>query len=344
MLSYIECSLRNYPNWKPDMLDLSAIWYRNALHPISLCLLPFTFIFGSCSLVRKLCYQLGLFKIHHFDVPVIVVGNITVGGTGKTPFVIWLVNYLQSLGYRPGIVSRGVGGIKHEKPHRVKKNDPVHIVGDEAILFSRHANCPIVIGLNRVAAVRHLLMQSDCNIIVSDDGLQHYRLDRDIEIAMIDGVRRLGNKLLLPAGPLRERPRRLNKVDFIVVNGGDNRDEFTMEVKQQHLVSLMDENNKVAIVDFKDRRVHAIAGIGHPERFFNSLRKAGFDVIPHFFPDHYFYKAQDLDFSDALPIVMTEKDAVKCMSFKTERCWYLPITSQVNSSFEERLLEKLKVL
>jgi tetraacyldisaccharide 4'-kinase len=288
-------------------------------------------------------------------IPVIVVGNISVGGTGKTPFVIWLVKFLQAQGYRPGIVSRGVGRKKWlaknhiDRVHMVKPDDEASEVGDEALLLVRNTNCALVIGVDRVAAVKHLIKHSNCNIVISDDGLQHYRLGRELEIAMLDGSRRCGNKLLLPAGPLREPVSRLQTVDFVVVNGGNDNDAYRMTLQANEFISVMDEQDKISFAEFQRSQVHAVAAIGNPQRFFSSLVNAGFDVLPHVFPDHHLYQPQDLNFqnsktSDSLPILMTEKDAVKCSSFADKRYWYLSVRARMNAEFEQALLTKLDKL
>lgn len=326
-------------------LDLTSIWYRKSLHPIAMLLLPFAWMFGACVAIRRWLYRLGVFKTWYFKVPVIVVGNITVGGTGKTPFVIGLVKLLQSQGYRPGIVSRGVGGEQHAHPHWVKPNDSAKSVGDEALLLLQNSHCPIVICVDRVAAVRELLQRSNCNVVISDDGLQHYRLGRALEIVMVDGVRRFGNSRLLPAGPLREPPSRLHMADCVVVNGDENEfDEYTMSLEQDEFVSVMHPQQRIHGSEFSGTTVHAIAGIGHPERFFRMLKNAGINLITHSFPDHHLYQARELDFSDDLNVIMTEKDAVKCGSLVDERYWYLRITAKMNQKLEQTLLMKLKLL
>jgi tetraacyldisaccharide 4'-kinase len=275
---------------------------------------------------------------------VIIVGNITVGGTGKTPFVIWLAQWLKAQGYHPGIVSRGVGGEKQTTPYRVEKKDLPAKVGDEAVLLKQRTDCPLVICIDRAAAVRDLLQYANCNIVISDDGLQHYSLGRDIEIVLVDAIRNMGNHCLLPAGPLREPLSRLQEVDFVIFNNGKDTDSYTLSYLPTQLVSLVRPQQKISITNFANKTVHAVAGIGHPERFFSMLTAAGLQVIPHVFPDHYLYQAQDLHFTDAYPIIMTEKDAVKCSAFADERYWYLSITAKINPQFEQALSAKLTSL
>jgi len=324
------------------MLDLSRYWYRHSLHPVTWLLLPLSWIFGFLATIRRRLYRLKLLKTHHFSVPVIIVGNLTVGGTGKTPFVIELVKLLQSQGLSPGIVSRGCGGKEQLKPHWVQPNSNATQVGDEALLLARKTKCPIVISKDRVAAVRELLRQSVCNVIVADDGLQHYRLGRTLEIAMVDGTRRFGNHCLLPAGPLREPVHRLDNVDFVIITDGHpQNNELAMTLVPHKVVSLKNQSN-VNLTQFKQMKVHAVAGIGHPERFFATLRQAGLDIITHVFPDHYLYDSSDFDFQDTYPIIMTEKDAVKCDAFATDRYWYLTVVANVDPVFQQQLLLQLQ--
>lgn len=322
---------------------LTRYWYRQTWHLYTVILLPFAWLFGLCVKIRRYCYRIGILATNHVDVPVIVVGNITVGGTGKTPFIIWLAALLRAQGYRPGIVTRGVGGKKHKLPYWVKRTDSASEVGDEALLLMQHTSCPVVISIDRTAAAHDLLEHTQCDIVLSDDGLQHYRLGRDIEIALVDGKRRFGNQCLLPAGPLREPLSRLREVDFVITNGANQDDTFSMSLEPLEFIAVRD-GTRVQLADFPRQRVHAVAGIGHPEQFFALLRKAGFDVISHVFPDHYLYQAQDLCFSDELPIIMTEKDAVKCSAFANQHCWYLRVCVKINHEFECALLSKLEVL
>lgn len=327
------------------MNKLTQAWYKKSFTLLALLLLPFSWLFGLCVAVRRLLYRKAIFKTHYFNVPVIVVGNLTVGGTGKTPFVIWLAKFLQSHGYKPGIVSRGVGGKKQLSPHRVNLDDKAYQIGDEALLLARNTNCPVMICANRVAAARELLKNSDCNIIISDDGLQHYRLGRQMEIVMVDGDRRFGNHCLLPAGPLREPVSRLQAVDFVVINGeSDEENNYTMSLEPLEFVSVVDSQYRVNYQEFPRNKIHAVAGIGHPQRFFTSLKTAGFDIIPHAFPDHHNYQARELNFSDSSPILMTEKDAVKCGAFADDRYWYVNVAAKIDSSLEQVILLKLNKL
>jgi tetraacyldisaccharide 4'-kinase len=227
----------------------------------------------------------------------------------------------------------------------VKDNDQAKSVGDEALLLLQNTHCPLVICVDRVAAVRELLQRSNCNVVISDDGLQHYSLGRALEIVMVDGVRRFGNGRLLPAGPLRESTSRIHTADFVVVNGDEmENDEYTMSLEQLELVSVMNSQQRIQVSEFSGTTVHAIAGIGHPERFFRMLKNVGINLITHSFPDHHLYQARELDFSDVLNVIMTEKDAVKCGEWVDGRYWYLRITAKMNQKLEQTLLMKLKLL
>lgn len=317
-------------------------WYQPSLTWLSMILLPFTGLYYLIITLRRFAYRIQLFKSYSFPVPIVIVGNIAAGGTGKTPCVIALAKHLQGQGMRVGIVSRGVGGKRHVDPAWVTENSSVEQVGDEALLMARHSGCPVVVGVNRVAAVQMLLERMpQCSVVISDDGLQHYRLRRDIEIAVIDAARGFGNGYLLPAGPLREPVRRLQEVDYLLANGGQFTNAETFILKSSTLCAVRDHkpcNNEEAL---KSQPIHAVAGIGNPGRFFAVLRQAGFDVIEHAFPDHYQYTVQDLMFADAYPVLMTEKDAVKCEQFADARMWYLPVTVDLDDSFLKQFDAKL---
>lgn len=319
---------------------MEAHWYRSSLDSVAILLLPFSWIFSRLVAFRRYLYRIGFKKTTFLSVPVIVVGNITVGGTGKTPFVLWLAEFLKENNFKPGIVSRGVGGQQKLAPRFVEKNSDPALVGDEAILLAK-SGCPVVIGIDRVAAARELVAKKNCDVIISDDGLQHYRLGRAVEIAMIDGDRGLGNQQLLPAGPLREKPARLKEVDFVIEQVSEKRDSnyWPVWLEKNDLVAVSNSLQKKSLSDFKNQSVHAVAAIGNPDRFFNFLREQGLNVIPHVFPDHYLYQAADLNFSDSFPIIMTEKDAVKCEQFSDERFWYLPVKMKVQDEFATLLLE-----
>lgn len=316
-------------------------WYYRHYTGLALLLLPLSWIFRFIVTTRYFLYRIKLKKKFHFPVPVIVIGNITVGGTGKTPLVIWLANFLKTKGFNPGIVSRGFGGKKQFLPCWVDSQSDPQMVGDEAVLLAKRSHCPVIISVNRVAAVRELLAKKDCDVVLTDDGLQHYRLARDIEIAVIDGERGFGNHCFLPAGPLRESPRRLKKVDFVVHHREEKNGILTMQLFGNEFLSVNNENEYLQIENLSNKTIHAVAGIGNPGRFFSVLREKGLQVIEHVFPDHHLYCAADFYFSDLLPIIMTEKDAVKCKSFADERFWYLPVEVKIDKRFQVALLSKL---
>lgn len=323
--------------------DITTHWYERRLTWLTFLLLPFSWVFRLIVAIRRAAFRYGLFKSYRLSVPVIVVGNITVGGTGKTPCVIWLVNFLRSHGFNPGIVSRGAGGARQDSPHWVVQSDSPSVVGDEALLLSCKTHCPMVVGVDRVAAARELLKRANCDIIISDDGLQHYRLARDIEIVMVDGDRRFGNRQLLPAGPLREPLSRLKTATYQVVTNGVT-DQYTLSLLPLEVVSVMDPSRVIALKSFPYRSVHAVAGIGNPSRFFQTLNALDFTITPHVFPDHHHYQQHELQFSDEQPIIMTEKDAVKCRTFADARYWFLRVSAKMSEAFERDLLKKLSLL
>ena len=328
---------------------------------------PASGLFSLVSKARRKLYTSGSKKSYKASVPLIVVGNISVGGTGKTPLIIYLTQQLLYAGYKPGIVSRGYGSKAPTYPFHVQKDSPVKYSGDEAILIARNTECPVVIDVNRAAAVKSLEKHYDCNVILSDDGLQHYAIARDIEIAVLDGPRGLGNGELIPAGPLREKPERLNEVDYIICNGQSslnfNKPTYAMKLKPRHLCHLISgeilpishaieemgkfrEVNKNADIKGQSvvakQKVHAIAGIGNPERFFSSLCDCGFDIISHVFDDHHAYTLEDISFDDDYEIIMTEKDAVKCMDFARKIDWYVGVDAIIDEGFISNLLGKLQ--
>ena len=323
--------------------NLEYYWYNKG--GITLVLLPFSWLFCAVAIVRRFMYRIRMFKVHQLPVPVIIVGNISVGGTGKTPLVTWLVELLRVQGYTPGIVSRGYGGKASYWPQQVRADSDPRMAGDEAVLLARRTGCPMAVGPNRVDAANALLSYTDCDVIVSDDGLQHYALGRDIEIVVIDGVRRFGNQHCLPAGPLREPLRRLETVDLVVTNGVAGAREYHMELVPTRLENLASSDKNLSLDHFDGKTVHAIAGIGHPERFFRQLETHGLTVIEHPFPDHHPFEAEDIIFSDTLPVLMTEKDAVKCKAFANEQHWSVPVDAKLDERMMPlmmRLLKKLK--
>ncbi len=320
------------------MRGLYDIWYTRT--PLAWLLLPLSALYCGVVAARRWTYRSGLIRTHRLDVPVIVVGNLTVGGTGKTPLVIWLSHFLRAQGYRPGFIARGYGGKATHWPQSVTADSDPSVVGDEPVLLVRATGCPMVVAPDRVAAARALLAENDCDIIISDDGLQHYALGRDIEIAVVDGERRFGNAHCLPAGPLREPARRLREVDLIVANGVARAGEFAMRVQAGEAVNLLSGERR-QLGEFRSRSVHAIAGIGHPKRFFTALHEAGLEFTAQAFPDHHAYRPDDLVGADEV-LLMTEKDAVKCRQFARDTFWAVTTHTDLSSDFGARLLELLR--
>lgn len=313
-------------------------WYQRSL--LTFFLIPFSWLYRLIIFFRRLFYRVGLFKSARFSVPVIVVGNITTGGTGKTPLVAWLATYLKNQGYRPGIVSRGFRACAKSWPQVVTADSNPVLVGDEPFLLAQKTQCPVVVDPDRVAAVKKLLADFDCDVVISDDGLQHYALERDIEIAVVDGVRHFGNQHCLPAGPLREPLHRLNQVDFIVCNGASESNWYAMELLPDAVLNVADPSQEMTIEACRAIEWQALAGIGNPARFFLQLESLGLTIHSHVFPDHYAFSKQDILFGQHDFVMMTEKDAVKCRSFADKRHWYLPVTARLESSFENDLLER----
>jgi len=316
--------------------SIQRSWYQNS-GLITLFLLPLSALFCVVAQTRRYLYKFQFLKATKMPVPVIVVGNISVGGTGKTPLVIAITQYLKANGFSPGIISRGYGGRAKQWPQAVTpESDPV-LVGDETVLIANRCRCPVSVGPDRVAAAQALLATASCDIIISDDGMQHYALARDIEIAVIDGERRLGNGLCLPAGPLRELPSRLKSVDLIVTNGKGKGNESSMALKSYAFHRINDETQLKATNDFEDIEVEAVSGIGNNERFYQQLRELGIRVRKHSFPDHHQYRAKELQFGGSAPILMTEKDAIKCKKFSIHDAWYLRVDALLENRFYEKL-------
>ncbi|MBI5890383.1 MAG: tetraacyldisaccharide 4'-kinase [Nitrosomonadales bacterium] len=324
------------------MERLQQHWYR--LSPLHLLLFPLSLVFRALVALRRFLYRSGILAKVKLPVPVVVIGNLSVGGTGKTPLTLWLAQQLIENGWHPGIVSRGY--TKETKrtntPHAVAIDDAASEVGDEPLLMAQRALCPVWTGRDRPAAALALLQaHPECDIILSDDGLQHYRMRRDAEIVVVDGARRFGNGLLLPAGPLREPVSRLSGVDAVVVNGGRAHDgELAMQLEGTRFHNLLNPQIVVSAGDFSGQ-LHAIAGIGHPQRFFQHLQRLGLVCATHAFPDHHQYGAGDIAFNDADAILMTEKDAVKCAVFANEKCWVLRVDAQVSPALTQLILEKV---
>ncbi|HOY70409.1 MAG TPA: tetraacyldisaccharide 4'-kinase [Methylotenera sp.] len=330
-------------NWLQKQWESLTLWH--------ILLVPVSWLFGAVVWLRKSLYQLGWLESYRLSAPVIVVGNITVGGTGKTPLVIWLAEQLKQQGYRPGIICRGYGGTVNQVLEVFSHSNSSE-VGDEPVLIAKRTQCPVFVGADRVAAGRLLLrIHPQCNVILSDDGLQHYRLQRDIEIALINSTDAFGNGQLLPAGPLREKKTRLQYVDAIVDSGVDELNQvkmppiFNMQLLGSYFHRISGSEQQQASF-FEGENLVAIAGVGKPARFFRQLSALGLVFEQHAFPDHHAYSAHELARFRDKTLLMTEKDAVKCSAFDNGNAWFLPVeaklTSQTNQSLVALILQKLR--
>jgi tetraacyldisaccharide 4'-kinase len=330
---------------------LVDVWYSPRTRLLAAMLLPLSLFFRAIVALRRVAYRSGLLRSVRLPVPVVVVGNITVGGSGKTPLVAALALALAQRGFHPGIVSRGYGRDRDDDhPLPVDPDADPRRVGDEPLLLAR-AGFPVVVARDRVAAGRALLARHPtCDVILADDGLQHYRLRRSVEIAVVDAARALGNGWLLPAGPLREPASRLRAVDAVVVLAAagtpaplpELRGAFTMTLVGDRFVRVDDPLTTLPASALAREGVHALAGIGHPARFFAQLAAMGIPATPHSFPDHHRFIASDLALPDAQAILMTEKDALKCETFADERCWYLPVRARIDEALVNLIEGKLR--
>lgn len=320
----------------PSKRSVETIWRERG--PSAWFLLPFGILFFVIAALRRAFYRFGILRTQRLPVPVVVVGNITAGGSGKTPLVIWLVEELGRRGRKPGVISRGYGG-SVEGVREVSHGDTPAVVGDEPLLIARRAGGPVFIGRDRAAAGRALLAaHPECDVIVCDDGLQHYRLARDVEIAVVDR-RGFGNGWPLPAGPLREPVSRLSGVDAVVANGWAGDAGFRMALAGDRFKAL-DGERACGASELAALRLHAVAGIGEPQRFFDHLAALGLRFEAHAFPDHHAYVAEDLAFAgDA--ILTTEKDAVKFGGLTALSVWVLPVTAAVTPDLAQFILERI---
>ena len=328
---------------------IEKVWFHH--HQAKYCLvpllLPLTFLFWLVSSARRLAFRFGIKSSVKLTKPVVVVGNIGVGGNGKTPMVLWLVEQCQALGLTPGVISRGYGGKPPYTPYVIHDKSSVTETGDEALMIARRANVAVCVGSDRIASANALIEQS-CDVIIADDGLQHYRLQRDIELIVVDGKRRFGNGLLLPAGPLREGLWRLNTVDYVFNNGDKpHTHEIPMRLLAANMVNC--KTGEVVAIDELNKnglKVNAIAGIGSPERFFSTLISQGFILLKNRgFIDHHAYCADDFkEFEQDIPLLMTEKDAIKCHGFSQDNWWYLTVDAHIPKQQQEHLLARITEL
>jgi len=323
---------------------LNQLWYGDA--PTALLLQPLASLYGAVTAVRRQLYAGGWIPSHRVGRPVIVVGNLTVGGTGKTPLVAWLAEKLAERRLRVGILSRGYGS-SGNTPRVVETASDWREVGDEPLLLRQRTGCVTVVSADRVAGAQ-VLISREVDVILADDGLQHLRLARDCEIVVVDGSRGFGNGRLLPAGPLREPPSRLAQADIVVINGDASHASLAapgaprsvqMSLVPARALPLAGARADRSLESFRGQRVHAVAGIGNPARFFAELRGRGLDVVEHPFADHHPFTRADLAFGDDLPVLMTEKDAVKCRTFADARLWYVPVTARFSDAHAAAVLE-----
>jgi len=318
---------------------IHSVWYESASSGWPL--IPLSWLYQSVISIRKFAYSRRLRSSFKANAKVIVVGNITAGGVGKTPLVVWLCETLQNKGYKVGVITRGYGGSLDESTHVTERHLPSE-VGDEALMLAQRLNLPVVSGRNRAASAR-LLQSMGVDMIVADDGLQHYALHRDIEICVVDGQRLFGNGRLLPAGPLRERVSRLQNVDVVVRHVATLESEGSMTLGNPTVWQLVTDATQ-ALSAFSGQAVHAVAGLGNPARFFASLEEAGLKIIRHSFPDHHAYRPEDVEFGDQLPVLMTDKDAVKCKAFARDCFFAVRVDAQLSSDVEAAIIAKVNAL
>lgn len=323
---------------------LQQAWYRG--HPALAVLWPLEQLYRWVVLRKRARFIAGQSDTYQAPVPLVVVGNITVGGTGKTPLILWLIDYCRAQGLRVGVVSRGYGARPPHLPWTVSASDSAEHAGDEPLLIVQRTGIPLVIAPQRAQAVQQLLAEQSVDLILSDDGLQHYGLARDLELVLIDDARGLGNQRCLPMGPLREPAERLETVDAVLFNGAtaDTNSGFAMQLQPTALVHVRSGRREPLSYFPKQQKMHAVAGIGNPQRFFKTLEGLDWQPIAHAFADHAEFTAQDLQFSDDLPVLMTEKDAVKCRAFAADNCWYLQVAAQPSPAFSRWFAEQLKRL
>lgn len=328
---------------------LDKLWYQPGYRWLALPLMPLSHVFERVAAKRRLRLQAAAIK---GAVPVVIIGNLTVGGTGKTPVVIALVRFLMSQGLRVGVISRGYKSRMRSSDAPIILHDEIDPldVGDEPYLIYRETLCPLVVHPKRTQALALLLEKFQLDVVLSDDGLQHYALFRTLEIAVVDGKRQLGNRLCLPAGPLREPPSRLDEMDFILVNQGSKEaatphtfgaKAFDFYVRPEYLLRADGSRAIMPLVFLQGLSCYAVAGIGHPERFFATLKLLGADIQPRAFPDHHEFTLKDLESLNNLPIVMTQKDAVKCENMGLSNLYALEISAELPADFLRAFMRKL---
>lgn len=312
---------------------ITAAWYSG--HPALSLLRPLEWLYRAVVQRKRARFLAGEGEIYRAPVPVVVVGNITVGGTGKTPMILWLIEHCRRQGLRVGVVSRGYGAQPPQLPWRVQADQLASVAGDEPLLIVQRSGVPLMIDPDRSRAVAALLAAEPLDLILSDDGLQHYRLARDLELVLIDAARGLGNRHCLPAGPLREPIERLQSVDALLYNGAasDLQDGYGFTLQPRTLVNLRSGEQQPLSHFPAGQALHAVAGIGNPQRFFNTLEGLHWRPVAHAFADHASYSAELLSFSPALPVLMTEKDAVKCRTFAADDWWYLAVDAEPSAAF-----------
>lgn len=318
-------------------------WWGSSFNLLSVLLLPLSLLYWMVITVRRWAFSSGLLASYRAPIPVIVIGNISVGGNGKTPFTIALVEYLIAKGYKPAIVSRGYGGKSSDYPMEVFADSSVKQTGDEALLLKQTCNCPVMIDPKRPRAIRQLLANYSLDVIISDDGLQHYAMQRDIEVIMVDGERQFGNQWLIPAGPLRETVSRLSQADYVVTTGSQQIkiSPWNMQLVADKLINCKNLTTYSNPMSIKTQNIHAIASIGNPKRFFDTLLQLGFKITPHVFPDHYSFKPSDLEKFSSSPLIMTAKDAVKCRHFANSNWWYLTVQPRCSDGLLKSIVDKL---
>ncbi|MBK1646540.1 tetraacyldisaccharide 4'-kinase [Thiocapsa imhoffii] len=329
-------------------MDPNRVWYGR--HPLGVALAPLSWLYCGIVALRRAAYRRGMLERIRLPVPVVVVGNLTVGGTGKTPAVLALARLVRSRGWTPAIITRGYGGHHQDGPARVPPEADPQAYGDEPLLLARRSGCPVVAGRDRVAAGRLALGDGQVDLLIADDGLQHHRLQPDLEILLIDGSRGFGNGRCLPAGPLREPRERLDSVDFILVTTG-GQDEHPREswpsskrmwLAPGRAINLLHPERTRPLASFRDRPLFAVAAIGNPARFFAMLQAHGLCVQGRAYPDHHPFSQTEVSGWPSGPVLMTEKDAVKCAPFATADHWFLPVDAVLESAFIETFLQRLE--